>query len=186
MTTVFYALGTLIVVAVLYFAIRVPVRKYLEARGDRLVSCPDNGQEVAVRVDAVHAAVTPNSVSGHLRLESCTRWPEKVGCGQECLRQIEAQPDDCLVRMQVDRWYADKSCVLCGKALGDLDWTVHKPAVRSPEGLTVEWHDIKPESLWGVLSSHDPVCWDCHVAETFRRQRPDLVLDHPHAPGSRT
>ena len=182
MTAVFYVLGTLIVVAVLGSLLWIPLRKYLQTRGDRIVSCPDNGQDVAVRVDAVRAALTPEGRPDHLRLEACTRWPEKAGCGQDCLRQIEAQPVDCLVRTQVSRWYADKSCVLCGKALGDLDWTAHAPALRSPDGVTKEWSDIRPETLWGVLGSHSPVCWDCHVAETFRRQRPDLVIDNPHGP----
>jgi hypothetical protein len=25
----------------------------------------------------------------HLRLSECSRWPERQGCGQECLSQIE-------------------------------------------------------------------------------------------------
>jgi hypothetical protein len=32
-----------------------------------------------------------------------------------------------------------------------------------------------------VMRTHEAICWDCHVAETFRRQRPDLVLDNPFA-----
>jgi hypothetical protein len=181
MAGVFYVLGTLVVVAALSLVIGSLVRKYLAARGDRVVSCPDNGQPVAVRVDATHAAMTAAGTPHHLRLESCTRWPEKAGCGQECLTQIEAQPVDCLVRTQVTRWYEDKACVLCGKECGQVDWLQHKPAVRTPDGLTVEWQDIRPETLPEVLATHSPICWDCHVSETFRRKRPDMVLDNPHA-----
>jgi hypothetical protein len=179
MTMVFFVLGTLIVVAVLGSLLWIS-RRYLRVRGDRVVSCPDNGQDAAVRVDAVRAALTSPRTPEHVRLESCSRWPEKAGCGQECLRQIDAQPDDCLVRVQLTRWYADKSCVVCGKALGTAEWGARAPAVRSPEGVTREWRDIPPETLWGVLGSHSPVCWDCHVAERFRQQRPDLVIDNPN------
>lgn len=182
MTVVFYALGTLIAVAVLVLVLRIPFRKYFLARGDRVVTCPDNGQDVAVRVDAAQVAFTSEHAPDHFRIESCTRWPEKSGCGQDCLRQVESQPTDCLVRTHVTRWYADKSCVLCGTALGGQDWAVHKPALRSPDGVTMEWRAIKPETLWSVLGSHSPVCWDCHVTETFRRQRPELVIDNPHTP----
>lgn len=179
MTVVFFVLGTLVVVAVAYLALRKPVREFFAVRGDRVVTCPDNDQTVAVRVDARHAAMTAAGGREDLRLEACTRWPEKAGCGQECLAQIEAQPDDCLVRTQVTRWYTDKTCAFCGKALGLIDWTQHKPALRRPDGTTVEWADIRPESLPEVFATHAAICWNCHVAETFRRERPELVIDNP-------
>jgi len=185
MTAFVYLLIALAAAGVLYLLVRKPVREYLRMRGDRVVACPENAQTVAVRVDAAHAALT--SAGGHerLRLESCTRWPEKAGCGQECLTQIEAQPTDCLVRTKVQRWYADKACALCGAALGHVDWTEHKPALRAPDGTTLEWSRVPPEKLYEVMASHAAVCWDCHIAETFRRVRPDLVIDNPHTSQTR-
>jgi len=53
----------------------------------------------------------------------------------------------------------------------------------TPSGSTLEWRDIRPEFVPDVLNTHRAVCWDCHVAETFRRTRPDLVIDNPHAGG---
>jgi hypothetical protein len=181
MAPTFVALGSLILVAVLWAVLRTPVRRWLALRGDRVVTCPDNGSTVAVRLDAAHAALSRTGGADRLRLESCTRWPEKAGCGQECLAQIAGQGTDCLVKTQVTRWYVDKTCVLCGKALGTIDWTQHQPAVRTPDGQTLQWGDIKPETLPLVFATHAAVCWNCHVAETFRRQRPDLVIDNPHA-----
>lgn len=185
MTAAFYVIGTLVIAAVLYFALRKPVREYFAVRGDRVVTCPDNNQTVAVRVDAAFAARTAASGREELRLETCSRWPEKAGCGQECLAQIETQADGCLVRTQVTRWYTDKTCVCCGKALGLIDWTQRKPALRRPDGTTVEWADIKVESLPDVFATHAAICWNCHVAETFRRERPDLVIDDPGTGGTR-
>lgn len=181
MTTLLYLVVVLVAAGLLYALLRRPVSEYLQMRGTRVVACPENEQPAAVTVDARRAALTAAAGHEHLRLDSCSRWPEKAGCGQECLRQIEAQPTDCLVRTQVGRWYADKSCAICGKALGQVEWAAHAPALRAPDGRTLEWRDVKPETMFQVMASHAAVCWDCHVAETFRRQRPDLVLDNPFA-----
>ena len=172
------ALGVVVLAAAMLWK---PVRNYFARRGDRVVACPENNETVAVSLTASAAAF---GSGGDLRLESCTRWPEKAGCGQECLREIEASPDGCLVRTRVRSWYQEKSCVYCGKPLGAVDWTERKPAVLDPAGRTHEWRDVKPEALPAVLATHKPVCWDCHVAETFRRVRPDLVIDNPGASGT--
>jgi hypothetical protein len=181
MTSLVYFVITLVIVGVLYVLLRRPLNEYIRMRGARVITCPDNQQPAAVTVDARHAAFTTAGGHEQLRLDSCSRWPEKAGCGQECLKQIETQPSDCLVRTQVGRWYADKSCAICGRALGAVEWASHKPALRAPDGRTLEWSDVKPETMYDVMRTHDAVCWDCHVAETFRRQRPDLVLDNPFA-----
>jgi hypothetical protein len=181
MTTLLYLVVVLVASGLLYALLRRPVSEYYRMRGTRVIACPENEQPAAVTVDARRAALTAAAGHERLRLDSCSRWPEKAGCGQECLKQIEAQPTDCLVRTQVDRWYADKSCAICGKALGLVEWAAHAPALRAPDGRTLEWRDVKPETMFEVMGSHAAVCWDCHVAETFRRQRPDLVLDNPFA-----
>jgi hypothetical protein len=186
MTPMLYVVAALAAVVVLYAVLRKPVAEYFRMRGARVVTCPDNEQPVAVTVAAGHAALTAAGGHERLRLESCSRWPEKAGCGQECLRQIEAQPMACLVRTQVSRWYEDKTCAICGKALGTVDWAAHKPALRAPDGATLEWRDVRPETMHQVMATHAAICWDCHVAQTFRRKRPDLVLDNPFAGQPRT
>ncbi len=181
MTTLLYIVVAVVAAGLLYALLRRPVSEYVKMRGTRVVACPDNEQPAAVTVDARHAALTFAGGQEHLRLDSCSRWPEKAGCGQECLKQIEAQPMDCLVRAQVARWYADKTCAICGKALRGIEWGGHAPALRAPDGRTLEWRDVQPETMLQFMATHAAVCWDCHVAETFRRQRPDLVLDNPFA-----
>jgi hypothetical protein len=179
MTLVIDLVTVLVLVAVAYLLLRGPVREYRVMRGDRVVTCPDNGQPAGVIVDATHAAISAARGYRELNLSQCSRWPEKAGCGQQCLSQIEAAPLDCLVRTQLSNWYADKTCAICGKSLQPLDWTHHRPAVMSSEGHTYEWHQIKAESLPSVMGTHSAICWDCHVVEVFRRQRADLVLDNP-------
>src|SRR6266576_3849706 len=43
----------------------------------------------------------------------------------------------------------------------------------------LEWNEIPLEHLQQTLSTHWPVCWNCHIAETFRRRHPELVTDRP-------
>jgi hypothetical protein len=134
---------------------------------------------VAVEVDAAHAALTASQGRPHLRLEACTRWPERAGCGQECLAQIESAPEACLLRSILADWYQGKTCAFCGRGFAAPHWHDHKPALLAPDGSLVAWGGFRPEQVIDVLASHKPVCWDCHVAEGFRRAHPELVVDRP-------
>jgi Protein of unknown function (DUF1761) len=60
---------------------------YEEYEGSRVVICPENKRQVAVSIDAIHAAVTGLSKAPELRLSDCTRWPERRKCSQGCLPQ---------------------------------------------------------------------------------------------------
>ena len=158
----------------------IGLRTYLRYRGERLVVCPETQKPAAVDVDAGRAA--RGALSGNLkvRLSDCSRWPEREGCGQDCLSQVEADPATCMVWNIVGRWYADKTCVLCGKPFGEIHWHDHRPALLDAEMRTVQWPEVAPEKLPEVFATHWPVCWNCHVAESFRRQHPERVVDRPH------
>lgn len=179
MITVVYVLATLVWLGVLVLAVWPIVRAYRLFRGARLVTCPETGQPAGVEVDAGHAALTTAFGARELRLEDCSRWPEKAGCAQDCLRQVEASPEECLVRRILARWYEGKTCVLCGTPLGDLNGLEHRAALRSPERKTLAWDEVLLENLDEVLRTHEPICWICHNAQTFRREHPDLVVDRP-------
>jgi hypothetical protein len=155
------------------------LRTYFKQRGTRLVKCPENQQHAAVELDAKRAATSAFFGSPYFRLSDCSRWPERKGCGQECLRQIELAPEECLVKKIVSRWYEGKKCVYCGKVIQAVDWVGHKPALMNSEKKTIYWDSFPPEKLPDVFSSYDPVCWDCHITETFRREHPEMVVDRP-------
>jgi hypothetical protein len=172
------ALGALTVgLGFLYVWLRAGVPAFLTFRGTRVVTCPENGHVTAVEVDARRAATTAFRRQPELRLAECSRWPEKAGCGQECLRQIEAAPEDCLVKTMLARWYAGKKCVYCGQPFATVHWHDHKPALLGVDGRTVEWGQVPPEQVPAALAHDRPVCWNCHIAETFRREHPELVVD---------
>lgn len=166
-------LAWLLVVAAMGLAVFFG-RRYLKIRGERLVECPENQHAAAVNVSSAWAAL-----GGNWRLADCSRWPEQRACGRECLAQIEKSPEDCLVRNVVSTWYQDKDCAVCGKPLGDIDWHERKPAIMDAQGIARPWPDVAAETLPEVLASSRPVCFDCYVAETFRREHPELVIDNP-------
>jgi hypothetical protein len=163
----------------LYLVLRPGAGAYLKSRGTRVITCPETKGPAAAEVDAKHAAATAFRGKPSLRLQDCSRWPGRRGCGQECLRQVEAAPADCPARSILARWYAGKACATCGKPIGDIDWSLHKPAFISPERRTSAWPEVRPEELPQVLATHRPVCWDCHMTETFRRLFPERIVERP-------
>ena len=185
----FYFFAAAVVLCLLYvlfaaagYAARYAARTYWRFRGRRVVVCPETRRPVAVEVDAGHAAVTALAGERELVLKSCTRWPERVGCDQDCVWQIEHAPEDCLVRNMLNDFYRDRPCAFCGKIVGEVHLTDHKPAFLSPDGVILEWAEVPPERLPEVFRTHRAVCWNCQVAESFRAEHPELVTDRrPHA-----
>jgi hypothetical protein len=158
------------------------VRAYFAYRGKRLITCPETHKPEAVDVAAGEAAVGAFLSEPTLRLKECSRWPERQDCGQECLQQIQVDPENCLVWNIVSEWYEGKNCALCHKALGKLHHMDHAPGLLSPDHKTIEWREVRPERLPEVLATHQPVCWNCHVTEMFRRMYPGLVVDREPEP----
>jgi hypothetical protein len=175
-------LGVTIAAAAVLAGAGLILRSWLKLRGTRLVTCPENHQPVAVDLDVAHAVTTGAAGFRELRLRDCSRWPEKQGCGQICLSEIEASPEACLVRHVLADWYRDKSCAYCGRQLGPIHWHDHKPALKAADDRVWEWHEVPPERLPAMLATSRPVCWSCMIAEGFRRDHRDLVIDRPPRP----
>ena len=146
-------------------------------RGRRVVTCPENQRPAGVAVNACHAAVTALGKSPELRLSSCSRWPERAGCGQECLSQIEASPEGCLVRNILTKWYEGKVCAWCGQSFGEIDWAGRKPALLRADGVSVEWSEVPADQVYETLAAASPVCFACHMANTLVREHPELAVD---------
>jgi hypothetical protein len=125
-------------------------------------------------VDAWHAG-------NGFRLSACSRWPEKAGCGQECLAEIAAAPENCLVRNIVSKWYHGKRCAVCGAQFDKVEWGPSQPAVILSDKSSVEWKQISADVLTQTLDTALPVCFACHMANTLVRQHPELVTDRNRA-----
>jgi len=171
------AVVLVLVVGTLVFGITLGVRNYLRYRGQRLVTCPETHQAAAVRVDADKAAITVLIGKQEVRLDQCSRWPERRNCGQGCLSQVNADPAQCLVWNIVADWYKGKSCAYCHKPFTEMHWHDRHPALLSPQRVAKQWNELPPEQLPGIFETHLPVCWNCYIAETFRRQYPERVTD---------
>lgn len=164
------------------FRVTAALRLYTKFRGERLVTCPEDRKAAAVRVAAGTAAGESMIGKPHIGLKECSHWPERGGCAQECLPQIENDPEGCLVWNQVQQWYRGRTCAFCQQPIEKIDWHDHRPAVLTPEHETKQWNEIAAEQLPEVFKTHLPVCWSCHMAESFRRQHPEKVVDRAEDP----
>lgn len=177
-------IALVLLTAALWLGFRWLVRSSSRYRGPRIVTCPETKKPAIVEVDALHASLTSTVGLPDIRLQECSRWPIKEQCGQECLMDLDVAPDRCLVSGVLMRWYRDKNCVYCKKAFPELHWADHRPALLSTDGCLVGWNEVTLDKLRTVLETHFPVCWDCYIAQEFRRNHPDLVILRPGQNGS--
>jgi len=176
-----YLLVALLVIAAAYVIRRVQIaaREFLRFRGKMLATCPETQRTVAVKIATWREALAALIGRRHLELSSCTRWPEREDCGQECLSQLESDPETHRVWTIASQWYAGKKCAYCGKPIEAFSHVDHRPALLNDEKTTAEWDQVPAEKLPEIMSSSLPVCWNCHVIETFRREHPELVIERP-------
>jgi len=154
---------------------------WFKLRGQRVVICPENQRQVVVSLNAAHAASTSFGGSPDLRLSECTRWPEKAGCGQQCLSQIREAGASCLVRNILVAWYRDKVCAACGQPIGEIDWAGSHPALLVGDQVSVEWDRVPADKLTGTLAGALPICFACHTANRLVKEHPELVTDRHRA-----
>ena len=79
---------------------------YNSYRDSRPVNCPETHATVAVRFNALRAAITGLSGKPQLGLADCSRWPERAGCDQACIPDAERAtpaPDTPAVRPLANR-----------------------------------------------------------------------------------
>ena len=172
-----YLMVAALIVAAIVFGIRYFVRASQKFGGERVIICPETGKQAMVEVDVRRAAISSLLGQTDLRLENCWRWPMKQDCGQECLLQFDMVDDKCLVRSVLEKWYRDKSCAFCRRPFDEIELTDHKPALLSPDGATVEWKQVPLPAVMQAMSVGLPVCWNCHIAQTFRREHAELMVD---------
>jgi hypothetical protein len=100
--------------------VALSLQNYYRNRGRQSVTCPESGQPVDVAVDNKFAFWSALRGQEHSRLQSCSRWPEKGDCGQECLAELEPSPEN--VDRLLMKWYEGKPCAICLRALTPWDW----------------------------------------------------------------
>lgn len=177
MMTVAYVIAGGLVAVAIYLGVRYFVLSSEKFAGGRIITCPETGKQAMVELDVRHAAISSLLGQADLRLENCWRWPLRQDCGQECLLQLDVAPAACLVGSVLEKWYRDKKCAFCQRPFQEIELIDHKPALLNPEGVTVEWKTIPISGANEAMETYLPVCWNCHIAQTFSREHPDLVVE---------
>lgn len=154
-------------------------KSYSQVKGEMLVRCPETEAAAAVTLDARGAAWSLALGSAELDLKTCSQWPGRQYCGQQCLEQLAGHPQDCLVRNRICAWYEGKGCFFCGRTFSQIHWYDHRPELLGPDHELVQWSSIAAENIEKVKKDHQPVCWNCFHAELFRKMYPELVVDRP-------
>lgn len=174
-TGIVFATVVIVTMVALFIAL------YLRYRGKRIVTCPETLLPVGAEISAALAAGTWMTARPHLVVTACSRWPERAGCDQACASQVEAAPEETLVRSIVTRWYGERTCFYCAQPIGEISGAV-VPALLDSDGALREWKDVAAEDLPGALANSVAVCAKCELAEDFRHRFPNLVTMRPDTP----
>jgi hypothetical protein len=71
-------------IAAFYVLVPIATEAFLRYRKPRIVRCPETGGAAEIRIDARHAAATAIPGPPEVRVEGCSRWPERECCDQAC------------------------------------------------------------------------------------------------------
>lgn len=63
--------------------------------GLRKVLCPETMESAVVKIHAMRAIASRLAGGKAVPMRSCSRWPERRGCGQGCVAQVMATPGAC-------------------------------------------------------------------------------------------
>ena len=160
-----YPLFVLAVAIAAYLVLRTRSRR--EQTGEQVIICPEIGTPASVEVDRNHALVTLLDGIKEVRLQSCSRWPERQECDQDCLMQIapEKHVDEVLAR-----WYDGQNCASCNMPLVSRDWKMGKAAGVDRQGALIELREMDWAKFPRLLEQYRPLCWKCHSATLTNRR----------------
>ncbi len=147
---------------------------YYENRGRKAVKCPDTGQTADVEIDRRFALKTAMHGQEHSRVQSCSHWPQDGECGQECLVQIDASPEN-LERLFA-RSLAGSNCAICTRQITPSDWRQGRLGVLDAKQQLLELRDMAVDELQSTLHDTHPLCWKCHQDERVRQVVPLAVM----------
>jgi hypothetical protein len=168
---VLFIIGAILLVAL---PVGLSLQSYFRNRGRRTVICPENHELVTVELDNKYAFATALRGAEHDRLQSCTRWPHKGDCGQECLMQVNPSPEN-LERL-LQKWYQGKSCAICTHPLTPADWRRSRLALLNENQKLFELRHMHLDEVPSALDKMKPLCWNCHQEERARQAQPARIL----------
>jgi hypothetical protein len=181
-----YLLIALLAIGIVFLFVRfeAAARQMFKYRGSMLVTCPETRKAAAVKIATPLAGLKAFFGKQQLKLSDCSRWPERADCGQDCICQVEGDPESHRVWTIASKWYSGRKCAYCQKPFEALSHMDRRPALRDSDGRTTEWDELPEEMLPEALAKCQPVCWSCHIAQTFRREHPERVVERPWQRGA--
>jgi hypothetical protein len=168
---VLFVIGSVLVTGL---PVALSLQNYYQNRGRQSALCPDSGQPADIEVDHEYAFWTALRGQEHSKLKSCSRWPEKADCGQECQVQINPSPEN--VDRLLSKWYEGKSCAICQRGLSASDWRRSRLALLNEQHKLFELRHMHLDELQATLQHMRPLCWNCHQEERARQASPAKVL----------
>jgi hypothetical protein len=168
---VFFLIGAVLVTGL---PVALSLQNYFRNRGRLAAVCPESHAPVNIEVDNNYAFWTALRGVEHSRLKSCTRWPEKGDCGQECLAQVEPSPEN--VEKLMLKWYKGKTCAICARAITPPDWRRSRLAWLDEQHKLIELRQVNLSQLQTALATMRPLCWTCHREERERQAVPARIL----------
>ena len=153
--------------------VAVSLQNYFKTRGRQSVTCPETGRPADVSVDHRFAFWMALRGQEHSRLESCSRWPEKGDCGQECQAQLDPSPEN--IDRLLAKWYEGKNCAICARSLTPSDWRRSRLAVLNADNKLFELREMTLDNLQSSLENMRPLCWTCHQEERARQAAPPRI-----------
>ncbi len=81
----------ILAVASLYVLLPRVAHIFARYRDARDVPCPETGTMADITIDASRAAFTSALGRPRLRVQRCSLWPARRGCGETCLRLYDLE-----------------------------------------------------------------------------------------------
>jgi hypothetical protein len=171
MTTQVFVTLLLAIVLVVYLSLAI--RAWARFRGTRVVTCPETRRPARVAVDLGHAMVSAAWERADVCIAQCSRWPERHGCDEACVPQIEESPDGTRARTIAARFFQGQRCVICQRRLEPLKRTGLQPGFMNPVTReVVAWIHVPAQELPDAIAVRRPLCPDCTLAESSRSPFP--------------
>ncbi|HYH00288.1 MAG TPA: hypothetical protein VD837_14235 [Terriglobales bacterium] len=133
-----------------------------------LITCPETLKPARIEVDRRHELYTLMRGIKETRLKSCTRWPERADCDQDCVVQVEAGP--AVIERILGKWYDKRNCAICAMPLVQYDYQRGRAAALNRDGTFLELRDMNWNEFPMSLKDLEPICWKCHEKELIRRR----------------
>ncbi len=89
MRTALVVIVAIAALGALYVLFPLAADTFSRYRSRRTLKCPETGEEAEVQIDASRAAWGAVLGKTLLRVKDCSLWPERKGCGKECLKSSE-------------------------------------------------------------------------------------------------